>query len=76
MRLLPGPSIGESGGYMCFRSIPEVENEAETNGVRCITEAGDFEAAILTPTVLYIGWLKYTEKWRRDARSFGNSNNE
>ena len=71
--MLPSFALGDC---ICCREIEEVTEEAERQDVRCITMAGSFEAAILDPLSLYIGWMHFTEKWRRQARSFQARNNE
>ncbi|XP_041484334.1 uncharacterized protein LOC121430960 [Lytechinus variegatus] len=69
------PSFNE-GDCLCCREAPEVLGEADRQGARCLVESDEFEPAILNATSLYIGWLEYTDRWRRAARGFGDRNNE
>ncbi|XP_063952817.1 uncharacterized protein LOC135153562 [Lytechinus pictus] len=72
-RVEPSFSAGDS---TCCREIPEVSFETDALGVDCLTTTEAFESAILNPISLYIGWMEYTDRWRRAARAFGNRNNE
>nr|XP_054770489.1 uncharacterized protein LOC129278314 [Lytechinus pictus] len=65
-----------AGDHLCCSEVPEVRQVAEEYGATCLTETREFEPAILNPVSLYIGWLEYTERWRRAARSFADRNNE
>lgn len=61
---------------ICCREIPEVSSEADDLGSQCLTTIDAFEAAILNPITLYIGWMEYTERWRQASKAFGAQNNE
>eukprot|EP00057_Strongylocentrotus_purpuratus_P024696 XP_011679170.1 PREDICTED: uncharacterized protein LOC105445373 [Strongylocentrotus purpuratus] len=69
------PSFGV-GDCICCREIPKVVAEADMQSTLCITQAPSFHPAILDPISLYIAWQHFTEKWRRQARSFAARNNE
>ncbi|XP_041474441.1 uncharacterized protein LOC121423189 [Lytechinus variegatus] len=65
-----------AGDCLCCREVAEVSREADVLGVQCLTTTEAFEAAILHPTSLYIGWLEYTERWRQASKAFKDRNNE
>ncbi|XP_041481000.1 uncharacterized protein LOC121428454 [Lytechinus variegatus] len=76
-RVLPSFSVGDC---ICCREIEEVRFEADFHddlhvGL-CITQVPSFDAAILDPVSLFIAWQHFTERWRRQARSFAARNNE
>ena len=72
-RVLPSIDVGDC---VCCSEIKEVASEAERLGVECITQAASFNAAVLDPITLYVAWQYFTERWRRQAWSFGGRNND
>ncbi|XP_030838795.1 P2X purinoceptor 7-like [Strongylocentrotus purpuratus] len=69
------PSFNE-GDCVCCQEIAEVKPEADRQGSSCLVDSEEFEPAILNATTLYIGWMEYTDRWRRAAKAFGDRNNE
>ncbi|XP_030852386.1 P2X purinoceptor 7-like [Strongylocentrotus purpuratus] len=69
------PSFNE-GDCVCCQEIAEVKAEADRQGSSCLVDSEEFEPAILNATTLYIGWMEYTDRWRRAAKAFGDRNNE
>ncbi|XP_030849749.1 uncharacterized protein LOC115927707 [Strongylocentrotus purpuratus] len=69
------PSFNE-GDCVCCQELAEVKAEADRQGSSCLVDSEEFEPAILNATTLYIGWMEYTDRWRRAAKAFGDRNNE